>query len=280
VDEQTREARIKELLKRHGDPLRLHDWNFDDCPEEQRRACFYYEYLREAQREGRIDLADWEAAINYDIYTDEYDPEKAELWFAAQEKLGRAIQRPIYTRDWAQGLIRAPWPTEPWLDLAKDERKRRTERSGRFARTYFRRDLAHIAAAVPVPLKRWQVCGLVIFDKGVTVDELSERFATEVKALAKAQPELFEERAKGRVGWLLGLQKLSARRLRGLKRHFKSPGERFTDEDVIAYSKLTLRKLKKDPAHHRWYRRRRELSSAAQEAGTILDSLVATKVRQ
>jgi hypothetical protein len=269
MSDEKREARIKELLNRRGDPLRLHDWNFDDCPEDQRRACFYYEYLREAQREGRIHQADWEVAINYDPFTDDYDPEKVKPWFAAQEKLGRAIRLPLYTRDWAQGLIRAPWPTEPWLDLDNDEGTRRTER--RSARIYFRHDLAHIAAANPVPLQPYEVCGLVIFQKGITVEELNEIFATEVKALAKAQPELFEQREKRQGGWLPKLHQLGAQRLRtGLKQYFKSRDEKFIDQDVIAYSALTLRS-KKNPF---WYRRSGDLIKAAQNAGKHLERLV------
>lgn len=283
MTDETRAARIRKLLKQHGDPLRLHDWNFDDCPEEQRRACFYYEYLIEALHERRIDLADWEAAINYDLFTAEYDPGKRKAWFAAQKKLKRAIRLPEYTRAWVQGLIHAPWPTKPWLDLDADERKRRAE--GGFVRIDFgrsksglpKRGLAGIAA---LPMQSWEVWGVVKFHKGITVDELNKTFATEVKAMAKAHPELFEERAKGRVGWLLGLQQLGARRLRGLKQHFKSHGERFTDQDVIAYCKLTLGAHGKDPQHYRWYRRRRELSSAARDAGTILDRLVPREVRQ
>ncbi len=279
---EQRKARIKTLLDRYRDPLLFRDWYFADCPEEQRRACFYYEYLREAQREGRINLIDWRKGINYDPFTEEYDAKKVKQWFPAGRRLTRRIERPLGANDFAQSLIRTPWPTKPWLDLERDERTRRTKDFRPFVRINFRqsgsrlssRELANIWPPRPQP---WEVWGAVCFHKGIRFEELDEILREELKRLAQMRPELFEERDQGRAGWMSRLQKLGAKRLRGLKKHFKSRREKFTDQDVIAYSRMKVGELQSGVPNAFSYSTSSKLISASREADKILDSLVPKK---
>jgi len=256
---------VPRLLAKHDDPLELNAWAFlKCCDERERKFCCYYEYARESKTFCRLRV------LQTDPCEGEYDPACADRAFREEKKLRAIIRLPKHLQDFLIELTAPPFPSKPWISLPSDERNRRMQILPGMANLYCSSPRKHFEvprAEFAVPEMFW----ILRLPPGCSVEEIEKIFREKLHEYARKQPGLFEER-KRRDGWKDRLRYLSALRLRkSLKSHFAKFGEKFSDEDCLAYADLQLKKAGLKSEYP--YKKARDLTTKAGRAEKFLNKI-------
>jgi hypothetical protein len=106
-------------LRRTRQPLSETEWNFKNCPDEEVRDCFYYEFHREIP-----EVREWITKWRNDTEGTDFEALESSLTFDRMAELGNRLDLP----DVSWFPIYPEWPEKPFLSIPDKERRARRHR--------------------------------------------------------------------------------------------------------------------------------------------------------
>ena len=108
-------------LRRTRQPLSETEWNFKNCPDEEVRDCFHYEFNREIP-----EVREWITKWRNDTEGTDFDALESSLTFDRMAELVSRLDVP----DVSWFPIYPEWPEKPFLSIPDKERRARRHRLG------------------------------------------------------------------------------------------------------------------------------------------------------
>lgn len=232
--------------------LNICDWHFAECPEDERRACFYYEYLR-----GTVICVDSSSAFQCGACDELHklapkafskilagqegkDQDRLNEIEAARLRVNKILRLPPYVLEQCYLLLQSPWPQISWQRLDWDERKRRKMWPKAVANFQFDvspigiRQFAELREIPAINQDYLEVFLIGSFRQSVFLSDIVDMFKSKLCSFAKQRPGLFEKRDQGKAGYGTKLSQLGALRLYCLKQQLARDGS-FTEKQLRSY---------------------------------------------
>ncbi len=261
--------KLKEFLVKEKVDLDLKEWDFSECSEDERKACFYYEYLRENEElRRRCKKVEYERWVGTGLSHDRKNQlEEFERWFRHEFNFADHQQEILLE------FMLPPWPDTPWLGLGYKEKNFRLRvMSAPGGNIIVGPQPNEIVNFLKQPLSRHHMYGLLLIQDGASLDEIIVDFGKEIRAYADRHPEKFEKRKLKINGWKRWLDQLGAYRTRKLTATVLNLGGIVDDEVIVGYRKNANPNEKKVPYAHE-----REFSEAAEAAEARIKSMFEPK---